>query len=69
MFAREGIEVSSAVRLESWCSMSHEIYADELHLELGPPASSLHLTIAEDVVERLAVLFAETVTQLQGPTE
>lgn len=59
MFGHQGIAVSSWVNLDSSCEIKPEVHGEELQIEFGPHCGSLGLVITEDMVDRLAVVFAE----------
>jgi hypothetical protein len=58
MFGHQGIAVSSWVNLDSSCQIKPEVHGEQLQIEFGP-RGSLGLVITEDMVDRLAVVFAE----------
>lgn len=58
MYLRQGVSVNSWVNLDSSCEIKTEVYGEELQIEFGP-RGSLGLVIPEDMVDWLAVVFAE----------
>ncbi|GAA5109251.1 hypothetical protein [Haloechinothrix salitolerans] len=59
MFTHQGIAVSAWVNLDSSCSIKPDVYGEELQIEFGSRGGSLGMVITEDMVDRLAVVFAE----------
>ncbi|HEU0087327.1 MAG TPA: hypothetical protein VFQ77_06730 [Pseudonocardiaceae bacterium] len=59
MFTNQGISVSSWVNLDSSWEIRPEVYGDQLQIEFGPRSGSLGLVITEDMVDKLAVVFAD----------
>lgn len=59
MFTHQGISVSAWVNLDPSCSIKPDVYGEELQIEFGSRTGSLGMVITEDMVDRLAVVFAE----------
>jgi hypothetical protein len=65
MFTYEGIAVNAWVSLDSSCSVEPEVSGDELHVEFGSRSGSLRLVITQEMVDRLAVVFADAKARFQ----
>lgn len=59
MFTHQGISVGSWVSLDSSCEIKPEVFGEQLQIEFGPRTGSLGLVMTEDMVDKLAVVFAD----------
>lgn len=59
MIVQQGISVDAWVNLDSSCEINLEVFGEQLQIEFGSRAGSLGMVITEDMVDRLAVVFAE----------
>ena len=59
MFTDQGISVGAWVSLDASCSIKPEVHGEQLQIEFGSRDSSLGMVITEDMVDRLAVVFAQ----------
>jgi hypothetical protein len=65
MLNQHGVAVSAWVNLDSPCSVEPELFADELQIGFGSDSSSLRLIITEEMVDQLAVVFADAKARFQ----
>ncbi|MGX7827606.1 hypothetical protein ACTG9Q_21215 [Actinokineospora sp. 24-640] len=57
--------MSAWVDLDSTCEIKPEVCGEQLQIEFGSHAGSLGMVITEDMVDRLAVVFAEAKARLR----
>jgi hypothetical protein len=69
MLNQNGVTVSAWVNLDSSCSVEPEMFVDELQIGIGSDTSSLRLIITEEMVDQLAVVFADAQAQFREMDE
>lgn len=59
MFTHQGISVGAWVSLDSSCEIKPDVYGEQLQIEFGSRTGSLGMVMTEEMVDRLAVVFAD----------
>ncbi|TCP57463.1 hypothetical protein EV191_1011419 [Tamaricihabitans halophyticus] len=65
MFTHQGIAVGAWISLDSSCEIKPNVYTDTFEIEFGSHAGSLGLAMTEDMVDKLAGVFADAQTRFR----
>lgn len=60
MSASRGVTVDAWAKIEPDCHLEHYITGDDMQIEFGIEVGVLHLVITDEMVDRLAAIFADT---------